>query len=81
MAIMTTVLQQFIQERISGDKEEEAPTVPLTTRISPRSDKKLKQYASALRLTPSALARRLLEAGLQETEAEIKRLTTKREKG
>lgn len=81
MAVMTTVLQQFIEERISGAKDEEPRTVPLTIRVSPSSDKQLKQYASVLRVTPSMLARRLLEAGLQETEAEIKRLTTKRGKG
>lgn len=81
MAVMTTVVRQFVEERIAGVGDKEPRAIPLTTRISPSAMKRLKQYAVALRVTPSMLARRLIEAGLEETEAEIKRVTAKRGKG
>lgn len=80
MSVMQTAVQQFVQERIAG-QEKEGRAVPLSTRVSPAAMKRLKQYASVLSVTPSTLARALIEAGLEETEAEIKRLTTRRGKG
>lgn len=75
MAVMGRVIRQYVEQRISGDTEKEPVTVPLSIRISPGAQEQLRKYASALRVTPSTLARRLIEAGLEEVAEEISRLT------
>ena len=81
MAVMATAIQKLVQERIGAPPIGTRQAVPLTTRIDPDTLKQLKKYAGALGVTPSMLARRLIEAGIDETEAEVRRLTAQRGKG
>lgn len=75
MARSLTPIATFVQQQIvHKDEEDDQPTQSVSIRLPVQVVGDLEDLAGRLDLTRSMLARRLIEAGLEEAEAEWDRL-------
>ena len=69
-------VERFIQSELTEDDEDRfPPTVIISVRVEPQTVGDLEDLAGRLDMTRTMLARRLIEAGLEEAEEAYARFT------
>lgn len=70
-----SAIAQFVQARVSGEEDVHEPSMQvMSVRVDLQTVADLEDLAGRLDVTRSMLARRLIEAGIEEAEAEWQRL-------